>query len=132
MAIDSIGQVGGTNSNASIQLEDFLRVLTTQLSFQDPLKPMDNQQFMAQMAQFSSLEQGRQTNDNLTLMLQMQSAAQSVGLIGKTVEVSGEAGQSVGQVTTVRFIQGSPAVTIQTPDGRFLADQSLSSITVIR
>jgi flagellar basal-body rod modification protein FlgD len=132
MAIESIGQVGGATSNASIQLEDFLKVLTTQLSFQDPLKPMDNQQFMAQMAQFSALEQTRQTNDNLVLMLQMQSAAQSVGLIGRTVEVNGAAGQAVGKVTTIRFVEGNPAVTIQTPDGGFLADLSLSSITVIR
>ena len=38
-------------------LQDFLQVLLTQLSWQDPLKPMDNQTFMAQMAQFTALEQ---------------------------------------------------------------------------
>lgn len=132
MAISSVGQVPKTDANASIKIEDFLKVLTTQLSFQDPMKPMDNQQFMAQMAQFSSLEQTRQTNDNLVNLLQMQSAVQSIGLIGHTVEVAGPGGTAVGSVTTVRFVDGTPAVTIKTSDGQFLTDQSLSTISVVR
>jgi flagellar basal-body rod modification protein FlgD len=134
MAIASIGQAPTTQaaSNASIQMDDFLKVLTTQLSYQDPMKPMDNQQFMAQMAQFSSLQQAQQTNDNLVSLLEMQSAAQSVGLIGHTVEAKGPSGTSVGKVSTVRFVDGTPVVTIQTDDGQSIADLSLNSISVIR
>jgi len=47
-------QVAG--SNAAVGKQDFLNLLVTQLSRQDPLNPMDNQQFAAQLAQFSSLE----------------------------------------------------------------------------
>ena len=57
----------------------FLRLLTTQLQYQDPLKPMDNQEFMAQMAQFSALEQMQ----NLNLLNEQGLAA---GLLGRYVE----------------------------------------------
>ena len=54
MAIDAIGLAAQSDSaipaNASIGQEDFLRILLTQLRFQDPLKPVDNQQFVAQLA----------------------------------------------------------------------------------
>ena len=53
---------------------DFLRILSTQLTFQDPMKPMDSTRFMAQMAQFSALEQSRQSNDKLDTLLAFQSA----------------------------------------------------------
>lgn len=133
MAIESIGQaVPTTTSNSSLSQDDFMRILTTQLSFQDPLKPMDNQEFMAQMAQFAGLEQSRQMNDNLLALLQVESASQSVGLIGRTVEVTTQSGAAVGQITTLRFVNGNPLVTVKTADGRFLADLGLSAISVIR
>ena len=57
MAIDAIGALADSSSgvpaNAGIGQEDFLRILLAQLRFQDPLKPVDNQQFVAQLAQFS-------------------------------------------------------------------------------
>ena len=55
MSIDSVG-ASGTNLRANgMNQEDFLKILLTQLTYQDPMKPMDNQEFMAQMAQFTSL-----------------------------------------------------------------------------
>ncbi len=72
--------------------DDFLRLLVTQLNHQDPLNPMDGQEFAAQLAQFSSLEQLSQINSNLDLSLQSdlmlsQSIANNlaVGLIGREV-----------------------------------------------
>jgi flagellar basal-body rod modification protein FlgD len=134
MPIGTIGQTppAAASSQTSISQEDFLKILTTQLSFQDPLKPMDNQQFMAQMAQFAGLEQSRQTNSNIETMLQMQAAAQSIGLIGREVELSAASGLVVGTVTTVRFVNGNPLVSLQTNDGQFLTDQSMGSISAVR
>ncbi len=135
MAIESIGQApaaSSTSSQASLGQEDFLKILTTQLNFQDPLKPLDNQQFMAQMAQFASLEQARALNSNVEALLSIQSAMQSVGLIGRNVEVATDDGSVVGQVTSLRFANGQPLATVKTAQGQVLSDLGLSRILVVR
>jgi len=62
VAVDSVSP-SATASNSQINLQDSCRILTSQLTNQDPMKPMDNTEFMAQLAQFTSLEQTRQLND---------------------------------------------------------------------
>ena len=135
MAIDSIGSAAvstGTPKNAGLGQEDFLKILLTQLQFQDPLKPMDNQEFIAQMAQFTSLELNRQQNDKTDTLMTIQTATQALGLIGKQVEITTDNGQQVGTVTAVRFPDGVPALTVQTAGGAFLVDVRLSQIALVR
>jgi len=137
MAVDLIGGVSANqNTNlqvASVSQQDFLRILVTQLSFQDPLKPIDNQAFIAQIAQFTALEQARQTNDGINTLLTIQSAEQSIGLIGKTVEVTTESGtKAVGKVSTITFVQGQPRLVVALNDGQFLTDLTLDKVSVIR
>lgn len=133
MAIESIGSTpASTVSQSSLGQEDFLKILTTQLSFQDPLKPLDNQQFMAQMAQFASLEQTRTLSDNVEVLLTIQAAAQSIGLIGRTVEIGTDSGTSVGEVTSLRFVNGQPLLTVKTAAGQFLTDLSLGNVVLVR
>lgn len=88
--------------------EDFLKLLTTQLRYQDPLSPEDPKDFVAQLAQFSALEQQLNTNTNLTNLATIvqnlknsQDMAQGVGLLGKTVKGTGNTisvtgGQALG------------------------------------
>jgi flagellar basal-body rod modification protein FlgD len=135
MAVESLGavsngSVSGTQQ-ANLGVDDFLKILLTQLTFQDPLKPMDNQEFIAQMAQFTNLEQTRQANERLDALLTIQAATQSIGLIGKTVEVSTSSGTKVGTVTTVTFQNGSPLLTVNA-SGEFLTGVSLSRVSVVR
>ena len=134
MAIDSIGQTAaaGAPQSASLGQEDFLKILTTQLSFQDPLKPLDNQQFMAQMAQFAGLEQSRAMNDNIEALLSIQSATQSIGLLGRTVEVGTDTGTVVGTVTSLRFSNGQPLASVRTAEGQVMADLGLGRIVIVR
>ncbi|HXF88971.1 MAG TPA: flagellar hook capping FlgD N-terminal domain-containing protein [Xanthobacteraceae bacterium] len=136
MAVESIGAVAPTTTenirNAGLGQEDFLKILLTQLSFQDPLKPLDNQEFIAQIAQFSGLELNRQFNEKTDTLLAFQSATQAIGLIGKTVEVSTSTGSEIGTVTTVTFRNGTPALTIKTNSGAFLTEVSLSRVFVVR
>lgn len=138
MAVNLIGGVTSPGtSNLSLQAsgigqEDFFRILVTQLSFQDPLKPIDNQEFIAQLAQFTSLDQTRQVNERIDTLLTIQSVSQSIGLIGRTVEVTTPGGQVVGSVTTLNFEQGQPFITVQTTDGRSLVGLTLDQITVVR
>jgi flagellar basal-body rod modification protein FlgD len=134
MAVESIGATSSsTTSQATLGQEDFLKILTTQLSFQDPLKPLDNQQFMAQMAQFTTLEQTRALNDNIESLLTIQAASQSIGLLGRTVEaVAADGSSAVGQVTSLRFQNGQPLMTVKTSAGQFLSDLSLSAVSIVR
>src|SRR5205823_2163752 len=55
MTISALGSATPAAASNRLTLEDFMKVLLTQLTYQDPLKPMDNQQFMAQIAQFTTL-----------------------------------------------------------------------------
>jgi len=129
----TVDSVGSTSlQSGSIGLQDFLKILLTQLTYQDPLKPMDNQEFMAQIAQFTSLEQTQQINTKLDTLLSNQSSLQSVGLIGKTVEVKTQSGTAVGTVSSLSLASGSPQLTITTTSGTTLSGISLSQINTIR
>jgi flagellar basal-body rod modification protein FlgD len=72
--------------------EDFLHLLITQLQNQDPLNPTDHTEFTAQLAQFSSLEQLSNVNDNLEQLQNFQAStnnSQSVSLLGKEITANG-------------------------------------------
>lgn len=138
MAVNLIGGIT-SNANPSVSLqargigqEDFFKILVTQLSYQDPMKPMDNQQFLAQIAQFTGLEQTRQMNDRIETLLSIQSVTQSIGLIGRTVEVFTQSGRVLGTVTTLNFESGQPFLTVRTAEGQSLVGLTLDQITVVR
>jgi flagellar basal-body rod modification protein FlgD len=89
-------------TNKASGSEDFLKLLTTQMSHQDPLNPMDNAQFTSQLTQFSQLEQLTQLNAQMNTMTMAQTAALNasmVSFIGKDVEAVGNslAVSSAGQ-----------------------------------
>lgn len=76
----------------SLGKEDFLRLLVTQMQFQDPMKPMEHTEFTAQLAQFSSLDQLFSINDGLKALSDTQGGLnrfQAVNFIGKEVKASG-------------------------------------------
>ncbi len=136
MAVESIGATLGSSSSAlqsaGLTQQDFLKVLMTQLSYQDPLKPMDNEQFMAQMAQFSTLSLMQEQNDKTDSLLTIQSATQTVGLLGKNVQVKTSTGSSTGSVTSITFqSDGSPQLSIKLSDGTVLTGINVSQVTVI-
>ena len=136
MAVDAIGITAGSSSEvpnaAQLSQEDFMRILLAQLQFQDPLKPMDNQEFVAQLAQFSALEINRQQSEKVDQLLSMQSVTQSVGIIGKNIDVTTAQGSSVsGKVDAVSFRTGEPRLTV-TVGGSVLTDVRLSDVSLIR
>jgi flagellar basal-body rod modification protein FlgD len=134
VAIESIGAapLGATApANAAVSQDDFLKILLTQLRFQDPLKPIDNQQFVAQLAQFSALELARQQEQDIQALLTIQSSSQSLSLINRTVEVATSSSSQVGTVTAIRFQNGNPLLTVKTADGQFLTDVGLSQVSLV-
>lgn len=134
MAISSVTATPSatTNQASNLGLEDFMKILLTQLQYQDPLKPMDNQEFMAQIAQFTSLEQTQQLNDKLDQLITNQAALQSVGLIGRTVDISTTTGQVTGTVASLSLQGDSPQISVTTTSGSTIANVTLSQILAVR
>jgi flagellar basal-body rod modification protein FlgD len=89
--------------------EDFLKLLLTQLSNQDPLKPLEDKEFIAQLAQFNTLEQMQQVNKHLVDMLTTQTISQASSMIGKLV-VAGAVG---GKVTAVTMVNGQAQLILK-------------------
>ncbi|HVP39530.1 MAG TPA: flagellar hook capping FlgD N-terminal domain-containing protein, partial [Candidatus Saccharimonadales bacterium] len=82
----------GTGST-TLGKDDFLKLLTAQLQHQDPLQPMDNTAFVAQLAQFSSLEQLQNMNSSLStdiLLNQSVNNSLATGLIGRNIVAKGD------------------------------------------
>lgn len=98
------------NAN-SVNEADYLNLFMQELTYQDPLKPVDNKEFMAQMAQFSSLQEARTTNEQLTNLLFMNADVRALNVLGKTVTLKNADGQ--GRVTKVEFVENAlPQVTV--------------------
>jgi flagellar basal-body rod modification protein FlgD len=127
MAIDAT-----TSAASQLGMQDLLNVLLAQMTNQNPLKPMDNQDFLGQIAQFSTLEQSRQTYSKLDELVSLQSSLQSVGLIGRTVDVDSPSGVVTGVVTTLSLSGGTPTLSVRTSSGAIVSDLSMSSVTAIR
>ena len=101
--------------------DDFLNLLVTQLKYQDPLKPMEDKEFIAQMAQFSSLEQMQNMNQTFN-------DVKAFSMIGKAVaaivqDESGDLKEVMGVVESVRIAKGRTYAQV---DGR---DIDVSDIT---
>jgi len=106
--------------------EDFMKLLAVQFQSQDPMKPMEDTAFIAQMAQFSSLENSNALAKEMALLRSDQQNLAANGMLGRTVTVNGEDGLPViGQVSAVISTAKGPALII---DGEQYA---LSTVTRI-
>jgi flagellar basal-body rod modification protein FlgD len=132
-SIGAVATTGSTNLQANnLNLQDFLNVLLTQLTYQDPLKPMDNQAFMAQLAQFTTLGQTEQLNTNMGALLNTQATLQSVGLIGRTVDITQADSTTVtGTVQSLSLSGDTPTMTIQTSSGNTLSNVTMSQLVKV-
>ncbi|MCI5829228.1 MAG: flagellar hook assembly protein FlgD [Treponema sp.] len=114
MQVDSFNKslvVEGRKPSHELGKDDFLKLLITQLSHQDPTKPTDNTQMIAQMAQFSSLEQMTNMNQEFAKMNQMLVSSQGVNTIGKTVDIAIGDTSTTGVVEAVTYGQ-NPQVRV--------------------
>lgn len=72
-------------SKAEVDYQSFLKLLVAQMKNQDPTQPMDSTQYVAQLAQFSNVEQSIQVNKKLSELLQVSAISQANSLLGRTV-----------------------------------------------
>jgi len=97
--------------------DSFLRILVTQLTNQDPLEPLKDTEFIAQMAQFSELEQMMNISKQLDNLM-MLSLLSSGGLVGRTVSFFDEAGEEASsRVLSVRFGDGDMTLELASGEG---------------
>jgi flagellar basal-body rod modification protein FlgD len=117
-------QLGSALSgNKAMGRDAFLKLLVAQLKNQDPLKPQDNSAFVAELAQFSSLEQSMGVNDRLDqMMLQNQGMANSnvVNMVGQVATVKGSLittdGSGIGAPVTFSQDRESAQTVVQIQD----------------
>ncbi|WP_298626868.1 flagellar hook capping FlgD N-terminal domain-containing protein [uncultured Legionella sp.] len=116
--------------SAGVNQADYLKLFMQELTYQDPLKPVDNREFMAQMAQFSSLQEARTTNEYLTRLLGMTSGNQSLALLGKKVRVKNIEGEGV--VSKIEFYDNEPPKISVTMNNGEIPKVSLLDIREVR
>lgn len=129
-----ISGVGNSSSYGSSSLSDtalakagfsqqtFLHLLVTQLKNQDPLNPQDSHEFVAELAQFSSLEQMAGMNKSISTVLELS----VTNLIGRTVTVLDPQGNAVtGNVDGIVYYADGPAVTVGGQDYPFSSVQNI-------
>ena len=78
---------GARTTETGMGKDDFLKILLAQLTHQDPTQPMEDREFVAQMAQFSTLEQMTNVSQELANVHAMIARSQAFSLLGKTVEI---------------------------------------------
>lgn len=93
--------VEGKQTSNQLGKDDFLKLLITQLSNQDPTNPMEDTQFIAQMAQFSSLEQMTNMSSSFEKMASFLNSTEAANTVGKVVELN------VGDVTTSGVVEAA-------------------------
>ena len=109
-----------TTANGAMGKSDFLNLLITQMKYQDPLDPMTDSEFVAQMAQFSSLEQ-------LLNMSESFASLQSLAYIGRTVKAyTADGGVLSGTVKAVDFTTDMPIMKLD--DGSIVAMKDIFEV----
>ena len=105
-----------TNSQFSeMSSEDFIKIMFTELTNQDPLEPQSNSEFVSQMASFSGLDYQERIVDGIEALSLSSSLTQGAALIGTTVTFSGTDGATSGTVERLTVSDGAVTLVV---DGR--------------
>ena len=116
MDISSIISAGSTNfldptvanrpvGKQALDQNDFLKLLTVQLQSQDPMKPMEDTQFISQMASFSSLENSKELSASFKNFT-------ATSYLGKVVDIKDAAGTHSGEVTEITIANNQPQLMV--------------------
>lgn len=102
----------GRVSQQQLGKDEFLKLLVTQLSYQDPMSPMEDKQFIAQMAQFSSLEQMTNIAGEFNRLTNLFTGSEAAGALGRSVELAAGEHTVQGVVKSVTRGGGVPQVLV--------------------
>ena len=99
-------------NKSTLSQDDFLKLLTVQLANQDPLKPMEDAQFMGQMAQFASLEQAKVLNTTVASLSSTLGFSSAQQFLGKNVTLNVDGAEVTGTVSGVVMVKGVPQIMV--------------------
>jgi flagellar basal-body rod modification protein FlgD len=106
-------QTTSQTSKTAVDYNSFLKLLIAEMKNQDPTKPMDSTQYVAQLATFSQVEQSVQTNTKLSQIMQSTALSQADSLIGRNITSAD--GKTTGTVASVTL--GSNGLIAVLQDG---------------
>ena len=107
------------NPNDNLNMDDFFKLLTVQLTSQDPLKPMEDTEFISQMTGFSSLSEMESMAQDMKALREVQSSYNAQMMIGREVRATGPDGATVEGIVTRIAREGDEMVP-------YIGDQSVS------
>jgi flagellar basal-body rod modification protein FlgD len=97
----------------TLNQDDFLKLVMAQLTHQDPLKPQSDAEFIAQMAQFSALEQAKSMQTDISALRSEQQLLQANALLGRSVKLLDEQGGIItGNVSAIQVESGIPQLVV--------------------
>ncbi|MER8624250.1 flagellar hook assembly protein FlgD [Mesorhizobium sp. M1143] len=98
-------------SKTAVDYQSFLKLLIAEMKNQDPTKPMDSTQYVAQLATFSQVEQSVQTNTKLDQIMQSSALSQADSLIGRSITSAD--GKTTGVVASVKLASNGVIAVLQ-------------------
>lgn len=137
MSISAIGSVLNTadpskTPNSGINEKDFIKLFVNELQFQDPMQPLDNSQFLTQLAQFVSIEQQSEEVSGINNLLTLDSSDQSLGLLSHTVQVTNTDGSTAtGKVTGIQYGTSGVQMTVTGSNNHVMTNVDLSQIQLV-
>jgi flagellar basal-body rod modification protein FlgD len=104
-------QASQQTSKTAVDYQSFLKLLIAEMKNQDPTKPMDSTQYVAQLATFSQVEQSVQTNTKLDQIMQSSALSQADALIGRSMTSAD--GKTTGTVASVTLSSSGLIAVLQ-------------------
>jgi flagellar basal-body rod modification protein FlgD len=137
MSVQAIGSTLNTTDpsqlpNSGINEQDFIQLFVSELQFQDPMEPLDNSQFLTQLAQFVGIEQQSEEVTGINNLATLDSSDQTVALLSHTVQVTDANGSTTtGKVTGIQYSSNGVQLTVTPSTGSVLTNVNLSQITLV-
>ncbi|MGC1548550.1 MAG: flagellar hook capping FlgD N-terminal domain-containing protein [Rhodanobacter sp.] len=137
MTVSAIGSALNTTDpsslpNSGINEQDFIQLFVNELQFQDPMQPLDNSQFLTQLAQFVGIEQQSEEVSGINNLLTLDSSDQSLGLLSHTVQVTNANGSTTtGKVTGIQYSTNGVQMTVTTSNSNVVTGVNLSQIQLV-
>jgi len=116
-------------SKLELEEQDFLKILTTQLKSQDPTNPVDDKNFITQMAQLTSIRELNNLNKNILSLVSQNSINSSLSMISKTINwIDNQTGQSMSDKVVGVRLNDNGEVFLKTSKGAFVSIKDIVEV----